>query len=169
MDVTYIKHRLDLYVGSIQYGVGNCKNAYAYLKQKNDELNEAWRNGTTHSLNELGHLDKVFKDYLILKIAGLFDKRGDTLSLFSLQKFLQNNLPDSEGLFAPGFVEIQNKYQDTIKKVVKVRHKAVAHTSDDFPDNILYTQDLLAMPIMEFLKDVENLAAQVGTITFPVR
>ena len=69
----------------------------------------------------------------------------------------------------PGFAEIQKNYQDTIHKIVKVRHETVAHTSDDFLDNILHTQDLLAMPIMELLKDIENLVAQIGTITFPMR
>ncbi|MEK9194848.1 MAG: hypothetical protein AAB975_00595, partial [Patescibacteria group bacterium] len=156
-----IKKGLDSYVGSIQYTVGNCKNAFMYLKQKNDELNEAWRDGRTNNLNELGHLDKVFKDYLILKIAIFFDKCDDVISLFSLQKFFQNNLSDREDLFLSGFAEIQNNYQDTINKIVKVRHKTVAHTGDDFLYNILYTQDLLAMPVMELLKDIENLVAQI--------
>lgn len=168
MDIYQIKQKLNLYEGSIQYGVGNCKNAFTYLKQKNDELNEAWRDGRTNNLNELGHLDKVFKDYLILKIANLFDKRGDTLSFFSLQKFFQKNLPDREDLFSPSFAKIKSEYEDTINKIVKVRHKAVAHMGNDFLDNILHTQDLLVMPIMELLKDIENLVGQIGTITFPM-
>ena len=169
MDVTYVKRNIDLYVGSIQYGVGNCKNAYTYLKQKNEELNEAWRAPKTGNINELGHLDRGFKDYLILKIASLFDKRDDTLSLFSLQKFFKNNLPDQEDLFLPGFWEIQGKYRDAIQKIVNARHKVVAHTGDKFFDNLIHTEDLLTMPIMEMLKDIENLTGQVGTITFPVK
>ncbi|MEK7083480.1 MAG: hypothetical protein AAB972_04860 [Patescibacteria group bacterium] len=104
-----------------------------------------------------------------MKIAILFDKRDDVISLFSLQKFFRKHLSDREDLFLPGFAEIQKNYQDTIHKIVKVRHKTVAHTSDDFLDNILHTQDLLAMPIMELLKDIENLSAQIGTITFSMR
>jgi hypothetical protein len=168
MDIYKRKHKHDLYYGAISYSIGNCKNAFRYLKKTNDELNECWRSGRTDNINELGQHDRVFKDYLILKVAGLFDKHNDALSLITFKSFLEKAFPEFYKQFSTGLDKINFEYKDTISKIIQSRHKIVAHSDKDGFDNLIHTQDLLEMPIPNLLKDVENLLASVSNPTFPV-
>ncbi len=169
MDIHEKKKKYDLYCGSISYGIGNCKNAFEYLKKTNNELNECWRTGKTDNINELGQHDRVFKDYLILKIAGLFDKSGDSLSLITFRTFLKTAFPEFYKQFPEGLDGILAEFGEIIQQITKSRNKVVAHSNKDRPDNLIHTQDLLSMPIPKLLKDSENLLASVSSPTFPVK
>lgn len=168
MDIYTKKRKSDLFNGSLMYSIGNCKNAFHYLEETNKLLNEVYRVGPTTNLNELGHKDHVFKDYLILKIASLFDKNSKTLSLCTLDKFLKKEIPTKTNDFAVGFKSILSIYGKHIDKIVATRHNIVAHSGEDGLDNFMHTADLLSMPIPELLSEIEKLVAEAHITTFPV-
>lgn len=168
MDIHLKKRRADLFDGSLMYSIGNCKNAFRYLEETNKLLNEVYQIGPTTNLNELGHKDRVFKDYLILKIASLFDKNSKTLSLYTLDKFLKNEIPTKSKDFSIGFKLILSAYGKHIDQIVATRHNVVAHSGEDGLDNFMHTADLLSMPIPELLSEIEKLVAEAHITTFPV-
>jgi hypothetical protein len=167
MNRDQLSEKHDAFTGFLFYSIGNCQNAFRYLKETNDQLNAAWRSGETSKLNELGQHDRIYKDYLILKIAGLFDKHSDTLSLPNFAAFLEREFSDGKR-FAESLEVICSKYEDIIKQITANRHKVVAHAGREGLANLLYTQDLLAMPIPTLLKEIENLLATVSSPIFPV-
>lgn len=167
MNIDQIKEKHNLYIGFLSYSTGNCKNAFKYLCEANQQLNDAWQLGETSKLNDLGQRDRVFKDYLILKIAGLFDKHEDTLSLPNFASFLEREFSDGNQ-FSQYLEKINNNYKDIVEKIITNRHKVVAHTDHKELSNLIHTQDLLDMPILELLKEIENLLATVSSPTFPV-
>ena len=167
MNIKEKKKRHDLYSGFLFYSIGNCKNAFKYLKETNQELNEAWNSGKTNNLNELGEKDRVFKDYLILKIAGLFDSSKDTISLLNFAYFLEKEFSDGKQFFE-NLELIREKYKTIIERIIKNRHKVVAHTDDKELHNLIHMQDLLDMPIPQLLKEIEDLLASVSCPIFPI-
>lgn len=100
--------------GYLEYVVDNCLVAYSELCSVNEQLREGMCATTVDvDVNKLGALNRMIQDYLIVRVAGLFDKRKDAISfesLFSCNK-TYSNLRDKE----------------IIQYIIRNRHKFVAH------------------------------------------
>lgn len=169
---TVIKKSLDdivnefrQYFGFLMYSLDNCKRAFEDLGKHNKALNEGMKltnNITGKELNELGRLDRVLKDYIILKVANLFDRDSRTLSLLQLQSFLEELAPVTGAYFSEEFRKIRNEYREHIALIRNNRNKVVAHTESKEYDSLMHTHDLLAMPLVLMLKALEGTLVQTG-------
>lgn len=100
--------------GYLKYVVGNCEIALDELCRINKELNAGMSLDSNADVNRLGALDRMIKDYLIIRVAGLFDK--DTRAI-SFENFFRNN-SESDSI----------KNEDIIKSILEIRHRFVAHS-----------------------------------------
>lgn len=104
--------------GYLKYVLENCEVALDELCKTNKELNERMRQDSNADVNRLGALDRMIKDYLIIRVAGLFDKDTRTISF---ENFLKNN------------TEIDSiKNEDIIKSILEIRHRFVAHSDKNY-------------------------------------
>lgn len=104
--------------GYLEYIIKNCEFALDELCKINKELNEGMSPNSNADVNRLGALDRMIKDYLIIRVAGLFDKDARTISF---ENFFRNNLE---------FDSIKN--EDIIKSILEVRHRFVAHSDKNY-------------------------------------
>ncbi len=153
--------KLDLakYYGFIMYSIYNIKLAHEDLSKYNKALNLQFQTSkeSAFDLNELGRLDRVLKDYIILKIAAFFDKDYRTLSLIQLKNLLLRDSPNIGKESVRKLVLIENIFKKEIDIILTCRHQVVAHSEKNKFDNLIHTQVLLGMPIVELLDEINDL------------
>lgn len=104
--------------GYLKYVLENCEIALNELCRINKELKAEMNLNSNADVNRLGALDRMIKDYLVIRVAGLFDKDIRTISFENLFK---NN---------PKLDSIKN--ENIIKELLEVRHKFIAHSDRNY-------------------------------------
>ncbi len=66
--------------GYLKYVVENCKTAFDELCKTNKELNIGMNQESNADINHLGAMNRMIQDYLVIRVAGLFDKDNRTIS-----------------------------------------------------------------------------------------
>ena len=153
------------YTGLLMYSLDNCKNAFEDLESFNKELNERFYSNDFKSdikdFNKLGRINRVLKDYLILKIRTLFDKDPRTLSLLQLEEFLIKSKPEVGEQFKKELSDIRERYAGTLEQIKRIADKVVAH-ADNEEVELLHTADLLNNPIPSLVRELELLIVATG-------
>lgn len=104
--------------GYLKYVIENCEIAIDELCKINKELNEGMNPDSNADVNRLGALDRMIKDYLIIRVAGLFDKDTRTISF--------------ENLFGDDSELDSIKNENIIKDILEVRNRFVAHSDKNY-------------------------------------
>ena len=66
--------------GYLKYVIENCKTAFDELCKTNKELIVGMSPESNADVNRLGALNRMIQDYLVIRVAGLFDKDTRTVS-----------------------------------------------------------------------------------------
>ena len=158
------KEVFNRYYGLLVYSLDNCKNAYEDLKEFNKELNDALENkSNVKDINKIGRLNRVLKDYLIIKIRTLFVVDTRTLSFIQLARFLLKNNPETGRKFVGELKIIGDKYQETLDQLDLIANKVVVH-AEDTKVEIINTAELLEKPILELVDDLMRLLIRYSSI-----
>lgn len=156
-----VKIEFAKYYGFMIYSLSNIRSAYIDLLETNKNLNEAFAKLKTNidsGTNKLGRLDRVLKDYIILKIANLlFDKDKRAISFIQLEQFLLKHHSQIGENFSNKFKEIRTSYRKDLKIIQDNRDRVVAHNEKNEFESLMHTDDLLSMPILILVKRLEGL------------
>lgn len=158
--MTISDEKLQKFEGSLMYRSDSAKSAFADLKAIYEKLQEAMSLSSPLSgeeLNDLARQHKYTKYAFVLEIVGLFDTTKKALSLNNLKKYLVKIHHPFAVEFAEGLNHIERTYTDQIKALLIYRHNVVAHAGEKHLDQLLNTDDILAMPIKELIKEVMDL------------
>jgi len=132
--------------GYLKYVLENCEAALDELCRINKELNAGMSPDSNVDVNRLGALDRMIKDYLIIRVAGLFDKDTRTISF--------------ENLFE-GNAELDSiKNENIIKEIIEVRNRFVAHSDKNYIQQgnfSIETAKLCNSNLKEILKSLQKL------------
>lgn len=98
------------------YIIQNCQTAFEELKQLNSKLNSALDpSSITPEINRIGSLHRMTQDYLIVRVAGLFD---DDSRVVSFEKICAKDQ------------EYRNLRKEIIiEYLIKLRHTFSAHAN----------------------------------------
>lgn len=128
--------------GILNYILENCIFAYDELYKVNNELIEGMKPDSGANVNHLGALNRMIQDYLIVRVAGLFDK---TRGVISFEKLILNN-DDFDNI----------KEQEITKYIIEKRNNFVAHVNkNDFVFPI--TDKICSSNLKELLKNLQEL------------
>ena len=104
--------------GYLKYVVENCKTAFDELCKTNKELIDGMRLESNADVNRLGALNRMIQDYLVMRIAGLFDKDSRTISF-------NNAFPKNQ--------EVESiEREEIIKSTVENRNRFVGHSDHNY-------------------------------------
>ena len=104
--------------GYLKYVVENCKTAFDELCKTNKELIDGMRLESNADVNRLGALNRMIQDYLVMRIAGLFDKDSRTISF-------NNAFPKNQ--------EVESiEREEIIERIVENRNRFVGHSDHDY-------------------------------------
>jgi len=128
----------------LKFQITKIRQALAILKENSQKLMDATNVKSPINPNEYGRLDRIIKEYVVIKVAALTDKDRRTFSLIHLK----NSKIDS----------VLQKYAVMLAMIKKNRDKAFGHHERNFLENeeILQTGDLFDLPLAEFLDEVEK-------------
>lgn len=138
--------------GYLNYTIENCLFAYDELCKVNNELNQGMKSDSNADVNHLGAMDRMIKDYLIIRVGGLFDKteyrtNGGIDEVISFKKVLFNS---------QDFKSIEG--QEIIKYIIEQRHNFVAHANKDYiENNFPSTAKICESDLRELLKKMQKL------------
>ena len=104
--------------GYLKYVIENCEIALTELCRINGELRVGMSPDSVADVNRLGAYNRMIQDYLIIRIAGLFDKDAKTISFTNS--------------FADNLVVESARSEEIIKYILKTRNKFVAHSEKKF-------------------------------------
>lgn len=146
--MTYV----DDYKGALIHLVNNCICAFTELcKVKNSLIN---KNTSTIDFINLGSMHRVLLDYLIIRVAGLFDKtenkiKGGKDLVVSFEKFFSGN-NEYEKI----------KKEQIVQYIIEQRNNFVAHfnvnyAADNWPDSAYIIDSNLG----SILNDLHKLLA----------
>lgn len=105
-------------IGYLKYVVGNCSSALNELCAINQELRGGMSPESSVDVNRLGLLNKIIQDYIVVRVAGLFDRDNRTISFLT---FFPNN---------PLIKTISEEV--IISKIKECRDRSVAHSDLDY-------------------------------------
>lgn len=131
--------------GYLRYVIENCEVALEELCQINEKLRIGMGPNSTADVNKLGAYNRMIQDYLIIRVAGLFDK--DTRTASFANTFSGN----------PSFESARNK--NIVKYILDTRNKFVAHseekwiTNGNFPE----TSKICNSNLKEILEKLKSL------------
>lgn len=104
--------------GYLKYIVENCKTAFDELCRTNKELIIRMNPESNADVNRLGAFNRMIQDYLVIRVAGLFDKDTRTISF-------SNAFPKNK--------EIESiEQEEIIKKIVENRNRFVGHSDHNY-------------------------------------
>jgi hypothetical protein len=156
--------QLQKFEGSLMYRSESCKGTIQDLKDSYNQLQQAFREGSTISgedLNRIGRMHRYVKYAVILDVAGLFDRTKGTLSLPRLAIYLQRIKHPSVKKFNFTLSDIQRRYKKQLDVLELNRHTVAAHAGEKQLDSLLLTTDeILSMPIHNLLKEIQNLVME---------
>lgn len=130
--------------GALRYFLGNCR----FALDKLHEVNKKFRNADGKELNSLGREQRVLAEYLIVRLASLFDQNKKAVSF-------ENLCSDNK--------KYKNiKHVPVIKYVIDMRHNFVAHANfrrmmdGNFPS----PAQLLNSNLRDLIEKLEKIAAE---------
>ena len=104
--------------GYLKYVVENCKTAFDELCKTNKELIFGMNLESNADINHLGAMNRMIQDYLVIRVAGLFDKDSRTISFNTV--FPKNQ-------------KVENiEQEEVIKKIIENRNRFVGHLDRDY-------------------------------------
>ena len=104
--------------GYLKYIIENCEVAFTELCRINGELRIGMSLDSVADVNRLGAYNRMIQDYLIIRVAGLFDK--DTRTISFANSFVGNSvIKSSQG-------------EKVIQYILEIRNKFVAHSEKKF-------------------------------------
>ena len=104
--------------GYLKYVIENCKTAFDELCRTNKELIDGMRTESNADVNRLGAFNRMIQDYLVIRVAGLFDKDNRTISF-------TNTFPKNQ--------EVESiEQEEIIKKIIENRNRFVGHSDHDY-------------------------------------
>ncbi|MBI3573396.1 MAG: hypothetical protein HY092_04310 [Candidatus Kerfeldbacteria bacterium] len=136
----------------LAYIVENCIFAYDELCRVNKELINRANPDSNLSMNHLGAMNRMIQDYLIVRVAGLFDEaeyvtKGGIDEVISFDKLFADN-QDYQKI----------KEQQVIKYIIDQRHNFVAHTNTKHIEkNFPVTFKICNSNLRELLKSLQEL------------
>jgi len=144
----------------LDYVLGNCIFAYDELCRINKELVQGMRldSDTDINLDHLGAMNRMIQDYLIVRVAGLFDKRkhrtkGGADKIVSFEKLFFDN---------GDFKNIRK--QEIIKYIIEQRNNFVAHVNEDhIENNFPITSKICTPNLRELLENLQKLLKSQAT------
>jgi hypothetical protein len=126
--------------GHLRYLVENCDVAFKELKRLNCKLQAEMSSDSSTNPNATGALHRMVQDYLIIRVAGLFDKKTYTSS------------------FAVAYGEDENykkiRKELIIEYMIKMRSTFVGHTHQNLTYGYPDTNKILTSNIPRFLNDL---------------
>ena len=155
---------LKKFEGSLMYRSENCEKALQDLKDTHAQLQGAFSVGSTvtgKELNRIGRMHRYVWYAVSLEVTGLFDQRRDTLALPPLAIYLRKTEHPFASKFGERLADIQERYKKQLEALRLNRHTVVAHAGKTQLENLLLsTDEILAMPITELLKEVQDLVME---------
>lgn len=136
--------------GRLKYLLDNCIFAYDELCRVNKELCEEYDKirgndfGSNVDFQHLGAMNRMIQDYLIVRVAGLFDTTKHVLSF--------------EKVFLGVKVYEDAKDQDIIKYIMEKRNNFVAHTNIN--SEVPVSSKISDSNLREILVDLKTLVNQ---------
>lgn len=126
----------------LKFQITKIKQALAILKKNSQNLMAAMDIASRVNPNEYGRLDRIIKEYIVIKVAALIDRDKRTFSL----RHLKNSKIDS----------VLQKYTGMLETIKKNRDKAFGHHEKNFieKEEIMQTGDLFDLPLTGFLDEV---------------
>jgi len=104
--------------GYLKYIIENCKTAFDELCIINKDLIAGMNSESNTDVNRLGALNRMIQDYLVIRVAGLFDKDNRTISF-------NNTFPKNQK------VE-KIEQEEIVKKIIENRNRFVGHSDYDY-------------------------------------
>lgn len=131
--------------GYLRYVIKNCDVALDELRQINEKLRMGMSPNSTARVNKLGAYNRMIQEYLIIRVAGLFNEGTRTVSF-------ANTFSDN-----PAFESARD--ENIVKYILDTRNKFVAHseekwiTNDNFPE----TNKICNSNLKEILEKLKSL------------
>ena len=107
--------------GILSYILENCVFAYDELCQVNRDLINGMSPSSAADVNHLGAMNRMIQDYLIVRVAGLFDRTKGVVSL--------------DKLFSGDAKYQAVKMNEVIQYIIQQRNNFVAHTNKSHIQN----------------------------------
>ncbi|OGF20495.1 hypothetical protein A2316_01560 [Candidatus Falkowbacteria bacterium RIFOXYB2_FULL_38_15] len=132
-------------INYLQYNIENCEMAFDKLKEINEKLRAAMDLDSPENPLGLGHYNRIIQDYLIIKVAGLFDKDTRTISFYNLF----DNASEIEKI----------EKEDIIRYIEEKRPRFCAHYDRDYiksdENKFPNTQKIVNSNLKEILKRLQ--------------
>ncbi len=132
--------------GYLKYVVENRKTAFDELCKTNKELIVGMSPESNADVNCLDALNRMIQDYLVIRVAGLFDKDSRTISFCNA--FSQNQ-------------EVGNIEQEKIiKKIIENRNRFVGYSDNDYISEgnfTIPTNEICSSNLKTLLERLERL------------
>lgn len=135
--------------GYLRYIIQNCITALDELCAVNEQLQTEMSPDSDGDVNRTGALNRMIQDYLIIRVAGLFDRDDRTISFYT--EFPNN----------PTVNEMAGR--DIIGKIKETRHRFVAHADREFINSgnfSIPTHEICASDLREILDALNNLVQE---------
>lgn len=134
--------------GYLKYILENCETAFDELCRINKELLEGMSPESNADVNRLGALNRMIQDYLVIRVAGLFDKDTRTISF-------ENLFPNNADVAAV-------EQEAIIEEIIKNRMKFVAHSEKSYIANdkfAIKTSKICNSNLKELLARLKSLVS----------
>ena len=132
--------------GYLKYVIENCKTAFDELCRTNKELINGMRTESNADVNRLGAFNRMIQDYLVIRVAGLFDKDNRTISF-------TNTFPKNQ--------EVESiEQEEIIKKIIENRNRFVGHSDHDYISEgnfAIPTNEICGSNLKTLLEKLERL------------
>jgi len=132
--------------GYLKYVIENCKTAFDELCRTNKELIDGMRTESNADVNRLGAFNRMIQDYLVIRVAGLFDKDSRTISF-------TNTFPKNQ--------EVESiEQEEIIKKIIENRNRFVGHSDHDYISEgnfAIPTNEICGSNLKTLLEKLERL------------
>ena len=131
--------------GYLKYVIKNCETALEELCRINTELRAGMSPDSSADVNKIGAYNRMIQDYLIIRVAGLFDKDTRTASFA--------NTFDNNPIFTSA------RDETIVKYILDTRNKFVAHSEKEWIENGNFpeTDKICSSNLGEILKNLEGL------------
>ncbi len=136
----------------LDYILQNCIFAFDELCRVNKRLIAGLSPSSNADVNHLGAMNRMIQDYLIIRVAGLFDKteyrtNGANDEVVSFEKIYRGDQKYKE-----------LKQEEVIKYIINQRDNFVAHTNKNhIENNFPATRKICDSNLKELLKDLADL------------